>query len=311
MTSQNLLDLTVKQAMQTEPLDGLNQYQLDQNNPQQTNSHQTNSQQTNTLQHQSGSTANQFNQNDTQAEAIIVAQQLEQTVKTGANELTILHQLDLQILTGEQVAITGRSGSGKSTLLGLLAGLDHATKGKIVLCGQPLHALNEDERAKVRLNYVGFVFQSFQLLNHLSALDNVMLPLTLSKAVSPRQARQRSQELLVRVGLQDRMLQTPRVLSGGEQQRVAIARALVTEPNVIFADEPTGNLDGQTARAIEDLLFDLNRERGTTLVVVTHDLELASRCGRQLHLQDGHFQVEASKNGSNQHSNLIHSAVED
>ena len=306
MTSQNLLDLTVKQAKQTEPLDGLNQYQLDQNNPQQTNSHQTNSQQTNTLQHQSGSTANQFNQNDTQAEAIIVAQQLEQTVKTGANELTILHQLDLQILTGEQVAITGRSGSGKSTLLGLLAGLDRATKGKIVLCGQPLHALNEDERAKVRLNYVGFVFQSFQLLNHLSALDNVMLPLTLSKAVSPRQARQRSQELLVRVGLQDRMLQTPRVLSGGEQQRVAIARALVTEPNVIFADEPTGNLDGQTARAIEDLLFDLNRERGTTLVVVTHELELASRCGRQLHLQDGHFQPEAA-----QRSRLIHSAVED
>ncbi len=248
---------------------------------------------------------------DQSTQAIIVAQQLEQKVKTGANELTILHQLDLEILTGEQVAITGRSGSGKSTLLGLLAGLDSATEGKIFLCGQPLHALNEDERAKVRLHYVGFVFQSFQLLNHLSALDNVMLPLTLSKTVSPRQARLRSQTLLERVGLKDRMLQTPRVLSGGEQQRVAIARALVTEPKVIFADEPTGNLDSQTARDIEDLLFDLNREHGTTLVVVTHDLALASRCGRQLHLQDGHFQVEASKNGSNQHSNLIHSAVED
>lgn len=248
---------------------------------------------------------------DQSTQAIIVAQQLEQKVKTGANELTILHQLDLEILTGEQVAITGRSGSGKSTLLGLLAGLDSATQGKIFLCDQPLHMLNEDERAKVRLHYVGFVFQSFQLLNHLSALDNVMLPLTLSKTVSPRQARLRSQALLERVGLKDRMLQTPRVLSGGEQQRVAIARALVTEPKVIFADEPTGNLDSQTARDIEDLLFDLNREHGTTLVVVTHDLELASRCGRQLHLQDGHFQVEASKNGSNQHSNLIHSAVED
>lgn len=248
---------------------------------------------------------------DQSTQGIIVAQQLEQKVKTGTNELTILHQLDLEILTGEQIAITGRSGSGKSTLLGLLAGLDSATQGKIFLCGQPLHTLNEDERAKVRLHYVGFVFQSFQLLNHLSALDNVMLPLTLSKTVSPRQARLRSQSLLERVGLKDRMLQTPRVLSGGEQQRVAIARALVTEPKVIFADEPTGNLDSQTARDIEDLLFDLNREHGTTLVVVTHDLALASRCGRQLHLQDGHFQVEASKNGSNQHSNLIHSAVED
>ncbi|WP_227518299.1 ABC transporter ATP-binding protein [Alkanindiges hydrocarboniclasticus] len=220
-----------------------------------------------------------------------MAEQLEQKVKTASSEMTILHQLDLQIMAGEQVAITGRSGSGKSTLLGLLAGLDQATAGRIFLCGQALHQLNEDERARVRLHYVGFVFQSFQLLNHLSALDNVMLPLTLSKTVSPRQARLRSQELLERVGLQDRMLQTPRVLSGGEQQRVAIARALVTEPQVIFADEPTGNLDGHTARAIEDLLFNLNRERGTTLVLVTHDLELASRCNRQLHLQDGHFQA--------------------
>ncbi len=244
-------------------------------------------------QNQSGNTVINHHRHASQTkEVIIVAQQLEQKVKTANNELTILHELNLEIVAGEQVAITGRSGSGKSTLLGLLAGLDRATQGQIFLCGQPLHDLNEDERAKVRLHYVGFVFQSFQLLNHLSALDNVMLPLTLSKTVSPKQARLRSQELLARVGLKDRMLQTPRVLSGGEQQRVAIARALVTEPKVIFADEPTGNLDGQTARAIEDLLFDLNRERGTTLVVVTHDLALASRCGRQLHLQDGHFQNE-------------------
>lgn len=233
-------------------------------------------------------TANQAGQ----SQPIIMAEQLEQTVKTATHDMTILHQLDLNIRAGEQVAITGRSGSGKSTLLGLLAGLDQATQGQVFLCGQPLHQLNEDERARVRLHYVGFVFQSFQLLGHLSALDNVMLPLTLSKTVSPRQARMRSQQLLERVGLHDRMLQTPRVLSGGEQQRVAIARALVTEPQVIFADEPTGNLDGHTARAIEDLLFHLNQEQGTTLVLVTHDLELASRCGRQLHLQDGRFQPE-------------------
>lgn len=235
-------------------------------------------------------TANQAEQ----SQPIIMAAQLEQTVKTATHDMTILHQLDLSIHAGEQVAITGRSGSGKSTLLGLLAGLDQATQGQVFLCGQPLHQLNEDERARVRLHYVGFVFQSFQLLGHLSALDNVMLPLTLSKTVSPRQARVRSQQLLERVGLQDRMLQTPRVLSGGEQQRVAIARALVTEPQVVFADEPTGNLDGHTARAIEDLLFNLNQEQGTTLVLVTHDLELASRCGRQLHLQDGRFQPESA-----------------
>ena len=282
MTSHKLSDPTVEHANQTAPLlDPLNQTQ-------------------------SGSTVKNHHENDSQtAEVIIVAQQLEQKVKTATNDLTILHQLDLEIFAGEQVAITGRSGSGKSTLLGLLAGLDSATSGKVFLCGQALHDLNEDERAKVRLQYVGFVFQSFQLLDHLSALDNVMLPLTLSKVVSPRQARLRSQALLERVGLKDRMLQTPRVLSGGEQQRVAIARALVTEPRIIFADEPTGNLDGQTARAIEDLLFDLNRERGTTLVVVTHDLELASRCARQLNLQDGHFQVEAIKTQSTDHSVLI------
>ena len=285
MTSQNLSDSTVEQVNQTASvLNPLNQ-------------------------NQSGSTAKNLYQNHSPAEVIIVAQQLEQKVKTASNDLTILHQLDLEIFSGEQVAITGRSGSGKSTLLGLLAGLDSATSGKVFLCGQPLHDLNEDERAKVRLHYVGFVFQSFQLLDHLSALDNVMLPLTLSKVVSPPQARKRSIELLERVGLKDRMLQTPRVLSGGEQQRVAIARALVTEPRVIFADEPTGNLDGQTARAIEDLLFDLNRERGTTLVVVTHDLELASRCGRQLHLQDGHFQAEVHKNKSADHSDLNNATV--
>lgn len=219
--------------------------------------------------------------------AVIAARQLSQTVPTPAGELTILHPLDFAVQSGEQLAITGRSGSGKSTLLGLLAGLDRASAGQVFLCGNALHDLDEDQRAAVRLANIGFVFQSFQLLNHLSALDNVMLPLTLSKAVSYAQAKARAEELLARVGLQTHMKQTPRVLSGGEQQRVAIARALVTQPKVIFADEPTGNLDGQTAHAIEDLLFDLNREQGTTLVLVTHDLKLAGRCGRQLHLEDG------------------------
>lgn len=219
--------------------------------------------------------------------AMIATHQLSQTVATPAGELTILHPVDLSIQAGEQLAITGRSGSGKSTLLGLLAGLDRASTGQVFLCGNALHELDEDQRAAVRLAHIGFVFQSFQLLNHLSALDNVMLPLTLSKALSHAQAKTRAAELLARVGLEKHMKQTPRVLSGGEQQRVAIARALVTQPQVIFADEPTGNLDGQTAHAIEDLLFDLNREQGTTLVLVTHDLKLASRCGRQLHLEGG------------------------
>ncbi len=223
---------------------------------------------------------------------IISTVQLEQKVMTPSGELTILHPVDLSLNAGEQIAITGRSGSGKSTLLGLLAGLDRASRGQVFLCGQPLHDLNEDQRAAIRLANVGFVFQSFQLLNHLSALDNVMLPLTLSKSITHQQAKARSEELLQRVGLAKKMKQTPRVLSGGEQQRVAIARALVSQPQVIFADEPTGNLDGHTAHAIEDLLFELNREQGTTLVLVTHDLKLAARCARQLHLEDGRLKVE-------------------
>lgn len=223
---------------------------------------------------------------------IISTVQLEQKVMTPSGELTILHPVDLSFNAGEQIAITGRSGSGKSTLLGLLAGLDRASHGQVFLCGQPLHDLNEDQRAAIRLANVGFVFQSFQLLNHLSALDNVMLPLTLSKSITHQQAKARSEELLQRVGLAKKMKQTPRVLSGGEQQRVAIARALVSQPQVIFADEPTGNLDGHTAHAIEDLLFELNREQGTTLVLVTHDLKLAARCARQLHLEDGRLKVE-------------------
>ncbi len=217
----------------------------------------------------------------------LAARHLTQSVYTDAGEWTILQGVDLQIASGEQVAITGRSGSGKSTLLGLLAGLDRASSGEVWLCGQPLHDRDEDQRAAIRLAHVGFVFQSFQLLDHLSALDNVMLPLTLGRRMSRAAAQTQAKAMLDRVGLASRMAQTPRVLSGGEQQRVAIARALVHQPDVVFADEPTGNLDGQTAQSIEQLLFDLNRELGTTLVLVTHDLALAGRCGRRLHLQDG------------------------
>lgn len=222
-----------------------------------------------------------------ESRASVQARGLSQSVQTAAGSLNILHDIDLQIASGQQVSITGRSGSGKSTLLGLLAGLDRAKQGEIWLCGEPLHQMNEDERARVRLQHVGFVFQSFQLLSHLSALDNVILPLTLGRGMKRAQATQQAQQMLARVGLAERMQQTPRVLSGGEQQRVAIARALVHQPDVVFADEPTGNLDGQTAHDVETLLFSLNRELGTTLIVVTHDVALAKRCRQQVHLQDG------------------------
>ena len=188
----------------------------------------------------------------------VVTHGLSQSVTTAVGQLEILRQIDLTIASGQHASITGRSGSGKSTLLGLLAGLDRAKQGEIWLCGEPLHQMNEDERAKVRLQHVGFVFQSFQLLSHLSALDNVLLPLTLGRGMGKAAAVRQASEMLDRVGLSARMQQTPRVLSGGEQQRVAIARALVHQPDVVFADEPTGNLDGQTAQEIEQLLFQLN-----------------------------------------------------
>lgn len=227
----------------------------------------------------------------------VVTRGLSQSVETAAGSLDILRQIDLSIASGEQTSITGRSGSGKSTLLGLLAGLDRAKHGEIWLCGQPLHQMNEDERAKVRLQHVGFVFQSFQLLSHLSALDNVLLPLTLGRGMGKAAAVRQASEMLDRVGLSARMQQTPRVLSGGEQQRVAIARALVHQPDVVFADEPTGNLDGQTAQEIEQLLFQLNAELGTTLILVTHDLQLAQRCRQQIHLREGRIETRLDASG--------------
>ena len=211
-------------------------------------------------------------------QTIISAQNLTQKIQLAQKQLTIFENLNLDIQAGEQVAITGRSGSGKSTLLGILATLDQASSGKLLVCGESIAELNEEQRAEVRLKHIGFVFQSFQLLPHLTALENVMLPLRLQEKFKYAEAEQKALNLLKRVGLERQAQQTPKVLSGGEQQRVAIARALIREPKIIFADEPTGNLDGETATEIEQLLFELNRELGTTLVLVTHDPKLAAQC---------------------------------
>lgn len=220
-------------------------------------------------------------------QTIISAQNLTQKIQLAQKQLTIFENLNLDIQAGEQVAITGRSGSGKSTLLGILATLDQASSGKLVVCGESIAELNEEQRAEVRLKHIGFVFQSFQLLPHLTALENVMLPLRLQVKFKYADAEQKALNLLKRVGLERQAQQTPKVLSGGEQQRVAIARALIREPKIIFADEPTGNLDGETATEIEQLLFELNRELGTTLVLVTHDPKLAAQCQRHYALIDG------------------------
>ena len=220
-------------------------------------------------------------------QTIISAQNLTQKIQLAQKQLTIFENLNLDIQAGEQVAITGRSGSGKSTLLGILATLDQANSGKLLVCGESIAELNEEQRAEVRLKHIGFVFQSFQLLPHLTALENVMLPLRLQEKFKYAAAEQKALNLLKRVGLERQAQQTPKVLSGGEQQRVAIARALIREPKIIFADEPTGNLDGETATEIEQLLFELNRELGTTLVLVTHDPKLAAQCQRHYALING------------------------
>jgi putative ABC transport system ATP-binding protein len=215
---------------------------------------------------------------------MIAARNLSKRVDTAAGPLDILTDIGLEIQTREAVAIVGISGSGKSTLLGLLAGLDLPSAGEVFLSGYRLNDLDEDGRARVRGELVGFVFQSFQLLPSLTALENVMLPLELRGDQDPRdQAR----ELLNRVGLEGRMQHYPKQLSGGEQQRVAIARAFATEPAILFADEPTGNLDNVTGERVIDLLFRLNRDKGTTLILVTHDEHLAGRCERLIHLEAG------------------------
>ncbi|GAA3941085.1 ABC transporter ATP-binding protein [Litoribacillus peritrichatus] len=235
--------------------------------------------------------------------AVIKAENLSKEVSLGNQTLSILSALNLEVNARESLAIIGRSGSGKSTLLSLLAGLDSATSGKIALNGNELTKLDEDGRAAVRNQHVGFIFQSFQLLPHLTALDNVMLPLELA---GDKQAQRKAEAWLDKVGLGGRMHHQPNQLSGGEQQRVAIARAFVTEPEILFADEPTGNLDPTTGQNIVDLLFELNAEHGTTLVLVTHDHQLAHLCQRYVILENGALiEGQAEDTVSPQNSSLV------
>jgi putative ABC transport system ATP-binding protein len=219
------------------------------------------------------------------------AEQINKTVPTSDGPLTILDDISFSILTGESISIVGASGSGKSTLLGILAGLDTPTSGRIQLMGKPFSSLDEDERARCRGKTLGFVFQSFQLIPHLTALENAMLPLEL-RGVESGLARTEAITWLTKVGLLERLHHFPRTLSGGEQQRVALARAFIGKPAMLFADEPTGSLDEQTGAKIIELLFALNQHTGSTLILVTHDVTLAKRCGRQLHLQGGRLLPE-------------------
>jgi putative ABC transport system ATP-binding protein len=223
---------------------------------------------------------------------MILARNLVQRYSRGDGRppLRVLDGVDFCVEAGEVVAVLGPSGSGKTTLLGLLAGLDRPTEGSVALDGVPMDGLSEDERAAFRSEYVGFVFQSFQLIATLTALENVLVPLELlpeSRRPAPAEALRRARDLLERVGLGDRLDHHPPQLSGGEQQRVGIARAFANEPRILFADEPTGNLDRETGHEVVELLFALNRELGTTLVVVTHDSELAQRAKRVVHLAAG------------------------
>ena len=229
----------------------------------------------------------------------VEASDLTKVVPDAAGSLTILDHINLAVRPGHSLAILGASGSGKSTLLGLLAGLDVASAGTVRLFGQDLGKLDEDRRSRLRAERVGFVFQSFQLLPHLTALENVALALEIGSDTRRQRAqpptRQRAVELLHRVGLGERMAHASRTLSGGEQQRVALARAFVVQPQILFADEPTGSLDSATGEAVIDLMFELNREYGSTLVVVTHDPQVADRCERRLELRAG--RVAAVGNG--------------
>jgi len=217
-------------------------------------------------------------------ESILAVRGLCKEVQDASGKLAILRDISFALGAGQTVAIVGASGSGKSTLLGILAGLDTPSSGTVQLAGQDLFALDEDQRAALRARHVGFVFQSFQLMPNLTALENVMLPLELA-GVSD--ARAQATVMLQRVGLGERLQHRPKVLSGGEQQRVALARAFVVQPDLLLADEPTGSLDHATGAAIMDLMFALNREHGTTLVLVTHDRQLAQRCERRLTIEAG------------------------
>ena len=222
--------------------------------------------------------------------SLIEAKSISRNVATTAGELQILSTLSVAIEAGEAVAIIGASGSGKSTLLSLLAGLDLPSSGEILIDNVKLNDLDEEQRAILRGEKIGFIFQSFLLIQSLTALENVMLPAELAGAKKPEE---QARELLAKVGLGERLTHYPNQLSGGEQQRVAIARAFIGQPQILFADEPTGNLDRKTGALIEDLLFELNREFGTTLIMVTHDERLAQKCDRILRIEDGQIQEQA------------------
>ncbi len=223
-------------------------------------------------------------ENTLESAAVLKVQRLSKTVLDSSGKLAILRDVELTLMPRESLAIVGASGSGKSTLLSLLAGLDVPTDGEVWLGGHNLFAMNEDQRAAHRAANIGFVFQSFQLISHLTALENVMLPMELQGLAN---ARALATDMLKRVGLAERLQHKPNVLSGGEQQRVALARAFVMKPAILMADEPTGSLDHTTGQAVIDLMFDLNRELGTALVLVTHDPQLAKRCQRTVSMAAG------------------------
>jgi len=223
------------------------------------------------------------------SDLVLGCTRLAKIYQQGAVEVSVLVGVDLEVRAGELVSIVGASGSGKSTLLSIIAGLDTPTTGTVRVCGVDLFALDEDARAALRAERLGFVFQSFQLLGNLTALENVMLPLELQ---GRHDARAQATEMLRRVGLGERLKHYPKVLSGGEQQRVALARAFVVRPAVLLADEPTGSLDFATGATVMELMFDLNREIGTTLVLVTHDRAIAARCDRQLRIEAGRVESQ-------------------
>ena len=227
---------------------------------------------------------------------MIKANAVTKVVDTSEGSLQILRPISFEVKSGESVAIIGASGSGKSTLLGLLAGLDQVTEGEIFLDGEALHSMTEEDRAILRGNKVGFIFQSFMLVQSLTALENVMLPAEIAGLDNPKAL---ALDILEQVGLKHRAHHFPNQLSGGEQQRVAIARAFITSPKILFADEPTGNLDAKNSEKIEALLFEMNREKGTTLVLVTHDNELAEHCDRQLTMNAGELVETAGANTMN------------
>ena len=217
-------------------------------------------------------------------QTMIETKSITKTVNTSEGALQILQPISFQVKAGESIAIVGASGSGKSTLLSLLAGLDEVSSGEIHLDSQPLHTMDEEQRAQLRGDKVGFIFQSFMLVQSLTAIENIMLPAEINGLSQPKQ---KAQAILEQVGLSHRAHHYPNQLSGGEQQRVAIARAFITQPKILFADEPTGNLDAANSEKVEALLFKLNQDNDTTLVLVTHDNELAAKCDRQLHMQAG------------------------